>query len=66
MSSLTYLLVFLVCLAVTESVRMSGEPWTNSWAVGVREDVTEKDVDNLAKKYGFKNLKQVPHLHHAC
>ncbi len=45
---------------------MSGEPWTNSWAVGVGKDVSEKDVDNLAKKYGFKNLKQVPHLHLAC
>ncbi len=63
MSSLTYLLVLLVCLAVTESVRVSDKQWTNSWAVGVREDVTEKDVDNLAKKYGFENRKQVPHSH---
>ncbi len=51
----------LACVAVIECVvvHLPDSQWTNSWAVGVSEDMTEKDIDKLAERYGFQNKKQV-------
>lgn len=54
-------------MALIESTHFSGSKWTNLWAVEVRKDVqlSEKDVDILAKKYGFVNRHQVECIHHS-